>query len=60
MAAKSQSAVKTFSLHWGSGVIEEEAQFATPVCAVKRKDRQPTAPSHVPNFGMRTSRHSDF
>ena len=21
---------KTFSLHWGSGVIEEEAQFETP------------------------------
>ena len=30
MATKSKSAVKTFSLHWGSGVIEEEAQFATP------------------------------
>ena len=26
----SKSAVKTFSLHWGSGVVEEEAQIATP------------------------------
>jgi len=24
------SAPKTFSLHWGSGVIEEEAQIVTP------------------------------
>ena len=30
MAAKPKAAVKTFSLHWASGVIEEEAQFATP------------------------------
>ncbi len=34
MASKERSArkseVKTFSLHWGSGVIEEEAQIATP------------------------------
>ena len=30
MAAKTKSVAKTFSLHWGSGVIEEEAQFATP------------------------------
>jgi hypothetical protein len=22
--------MKTFSLHWGSGVVEEEAQIATP------------------------------
>lgn len=27
MAAKSE--LKTFALHWGSGVIEEEAQIAT-------------------------------
>ncbi len=25
-----QSQEKTFSLHWGSGIIEEEAQVATP------------------------------
>jgi hypothetical protein len=25
-----QSAMKTFSLHWGSGVVEEEAQIETP------------------------------
>ncbi len=30
MGASSKSTAKTFSLHWGSGVIEEEAQFATP------------------------------
>jgi hypothetical protein len=30
MAGKAKPAEKTFSLHWGSGVIEEEAQFATP------------------------------
>jgi len=30
MATKSKEAAKTFSLHWGSGIIEEEAQFATP------------------------------
>jgi hypothetical protein len=30
MARKSKAADKTFSLHWGSGTIEEEAQFATP------------------------------
>lgn len=29
MTTKPRSAEKTFSLHWGSGVIEEEAQFAT-------------------------------
>ena len=29
MATKAKAADKTFSLHWGSGVIEEEAQFAT-------------------------------
>lgn len=26
----SERAVKTFSLHWGSGVVEEEAQIETP------------------------------
>lgn len=26
----SEGAVKTFSLHWGSGVVEEEAQIETP------------------------------
>lgn len=30
MGASSKSTAKAFSLHWGSGVIEEEAQFATP------------------------------
>lgn len=25
-----KSKEKTFSLHWGSGVVEEEAQFETP------------------------------
>ena len=34
MAAKARNvpktAAKTFSLHWGSGVIEEEVQIATP------------------------------
>lgn len=30
MAAKAKSNAKTFSLHWGSGIIEEEAQFTTP------------------------------
>lgn len=30
MAGKMKNAEKTFSLHWGSGVIEEEAQCATP------------------------------
>lgn len=34
MASKARNAgkteVKTFSLHWGSGVIEEEVQIATP------------------------------
>jgi len=34
MAAKTRSVpktvAKTFSLHWGSGVIEEEVQIATP------------------------------
>ncbi len=34
MAAKAKSAhkaeAKTFSLHWGSGVIEEEVQITTP------------------------------
>ncbi len=28
--AKVASDPKTFSLHWGSGIVEEEAQFATP------------------------------
>ena len=26
----SERTTKTFSLHWGSGVVEEEAQIATP------------------------------
>src|SRR5262249_21865740 len=26
----SEPAMKTFSLHWGSGVVEEEAQIETP------------------------------
>jgi hypothetical protein len=26
----SERTMKTFSLHWGSGVVEEEAQIATP------------------------------
>ena len=30
MATTSKSTAKTFSLQWGSGVIEEEAQFVTP------------------------------
>lgn len=30
MATKAKPQAKTFSLHWGSGVVEEEAQFATP------------------------------
>jgi len=30
MARASAKDVKTFSLHWGSGVIEEEVQIATP------------------------------
>lgn len=30
MTKKTQSQEKTFSLHWGSGIIEEEAQIATP------------------------------
>ncbi len=30
MAAKRQTGPKTFSLHWGSGIIEEELQVATP------------------------------
>ena len=30
MARTAKPAEKTFSLHWGSGVVEEEAQFATP------------------------------
>jgi hypothetical protein len=29
LAGKPKQAEKTFSLHWGSGVIEEEAQCAT-------------------------------
>jgi hypothetical protein len=29
-AMASKSAPKTFSLHWGSGVIEEEVQVSTP------------------------------
>ena len=27
---RSKRTVKTFSLHWGSGVVEEEAQIETP------------------------------
>lgn len=30
MAAKKVSGPKTFALHWGSGVVEEEAQITTP------------------------------
>jgi len=30
MAAISKTAAKTFSLHWGSGIIEEEVQVITP------------------------------
>lgn len=30
MAKQSSPAAKTFSLHWGSGIIEEEAQVVTP------------------------------
>jgi len=30
MEKRMQRDDKTFSLHWGSGVIEEEAQFGTP------------------------------
>ena len=30
MPAKSKGTEKSFSLHWGSGIIEEEAQIATP------------------------------
>jgi len=30
MPATAKPGTKTFSLHWGSGVIEEEAQFDTP------------------------------
>jgi hypothetical protein len=30
MGKSTQRDDKTFSLHWGSGVIEEEAQFSTP------------------------------
>ena len=30
MPSKAKAAEKTFSLHWGSGVVEEEAQFVTP------------------------------
>jgi hypothetical protein len=30
MTKKTRSQEKTFSLHWGSGIIEEEAQVATP------------------------------
>ena len=30
MATASTSAAKTFSLHWGSGIIEEEVQVVTP------------------------------
>jgi len=29
MASSSHAAAKTFSLHWGSGIIEEEAQIVT-------------------------------
>ena len=25
-----EGGVKTFSVHWGSGIVEEEAQFETP------------------------------
>jgi hypothetical protein len=30
MAKSTKPKDKTFSLHWGSGVIEEEARFSTP------------------------------
>jgi len=30
MATSSKPQPKSFSLHWGSGIIEEEAQCATP------------------------------
>ena len=30
MAAKNKTGKKTFSLHWGSGVVEEEVQIETP------------------------------
>jgi len=30
MAKAKKSNDKTFSLHWGSGVVEEEARFGTP------------------------------
>jgi len=30
MAKAAKTAAKTFSLHWGSGVIEEEVQIVTP------------------------------
>ncbi len=30
MAVKPQTHPRTFSLHWGSGIIEEELQIATP------------------------------
>ena len=30
MPATAKPEAKTFSLHWGSGIIEEEAQFDTP------------------------------
>lgn len=30
MKAKKSTAPRTFSLHWGSGVIEEEVQIETP------------------------------
>ena len=29
MAKRTKRELKTFSLHWGNGVIEEEAQFST-------------------------------
>src|SRR5262245_47302677 len=30
MAKQSKPQARTFSLHWGSGIIEEEVQIATP------------------------------
>jgi hypothetical protein len=30
MAKRAKADAKTFSLHWGSGIIEEEAQIVTP------------------------------
>ncbi len=30
MAKRAKTEAKTFSLHWGSGIIEEEAQIVTP------------------------------